>query len=104
MFEGISKFERPAQIIFGIWTEIVHNLKGSLDNIKGNMQQQSSKDWIFMPYGTEAYFIDGFLIRWNGSTLHQSIYLNRCLEFRKGVHYKKVHFVCIAIGRFLIVM
>ena len=39
MYEGISKCDyEPAQIIYGIWTKIVHNLKGSLDNIKGNTQ------------------------------------------------------------------
>ena len=31
--------ERPTQIIIGNWTKIVHNLRGCLDNIKGNMQQ-----------------------------------------------------------------
>ena len=35
--------ERLAQIIFGIWIEIVHNLKGSLDNMKGNMQHAKLK-------------------------------------------------------------
>ena len=44
-----------------------------------------------MPPGTKTYFIDGFLIRWSGATLHWSIYLNRWLEFRKGSHYLKVH-------------
>ena len=31
------------QIIFGIWIEIVHNLKGLLDSIKGNMHQAELK-------------------------------------------------------------
>ena len=34
VFQNVT--EIPAQIIIGIWTKIVHNLKGSLDNIKGN--------------------------------------------------------------------
>ena len=33
-FQNVT--ERPAQIISGIWTEIVHNLRGFLDSIKGN--------------------------------------------------------------------
>ena len=41
VFQNVS--ERPAQIIYGIWTEIVHNLRGSLDNIKGNTQQAELK-------------------------------------------------------------
>ena len=32
--------ERPAQIISGIWIEIVHNLRGILDSIKGNTHQE----------------------------------------------------------------
>ena len=39
--------ERPAQIIYGIWTEIVHNLGGYFDNIKGNMQQVELKQLEF---------------------------------------------------------
>ena len=35
--------ERHAQIIYGIWTEIVHNLRGLLDSIKGNTQQAELK-------------------------------------------------------------
>ena len=35
--------ERPAQINFGIWTKIMDNLKGSLDNIQGNTQQAELK-------------------------------------------------------------
>ena len=35
--------ERPAQIISGIWIEIVHNLKGLLDSIKGNTHQAELK-------------------------------------------------------------
>ena len=31
--------ERPAQIISGIWIEIVHNLRGILDSINGNTHQ-----------------------------------------------------------------
>ena len=31
------------QIIFGIWIEIVHNLKGLLDTIKGNTHQAELK-------------------------------------------------------------
>ena len=37
--QEVNYAERPAQTITGIWMEIVHNLRGSLDNIKGNMQQ-----------------------------------------------------------------
>ena len=38
--------ERPAQIFFGILTEIVHNLRGLLDSsIKGNTQQAKLKQW-----------------------------------------------------------
>ena len=35
--------ERPAQIISGIRIEIVHNLKGLLDSIKGKMHQAKLK-------------------------------------------------------------
>ena len=38
-----NMIERPAQIIYGIWTEISHNLIGLLDSIKGNMQQVELK-------------------------------------------------------------
>ena len=41
VFQNVT--ERPAQIIYGIWTEIVHNLRGLLDSIKGNMQQAELK-------------------------------------------------------------
>ena len=34
VFQNVT--ERPAQIIYGIWTEIVHNLGGYFDNIKVN--------------------------------------------------------------------
>ena len=37
VFQNVT--ERPAQIISGIWREIVHNLKGFLVNIKGNTQR-----------------------------------------------------------------
>ena len=37
VFQNVT--ERLVQIISGIWTEIAHNRRGSLDNIKGNMQQ-----------------------------------------------------------------
>ena len=39
IFEGIPKVTER----YGIWTKIVHNLRGSLDNIKGNMQQAELK-------------------------------------------------------------
>ena len=35
--------ERPTQIISGIWIEIVHNLRGLLDSIKGNTHQADLK-------------------------------------------------------------
>ena len=31
------------ETITKIWTKIVHNLRGSLDNIKGDMQQEELK-------------------------------------------------------------
>ena len=34
VFQNVTK--RPAQINSGIWIEIVHNLRGILDSIKGN--------------------------------------------------------------------
>ena len=37
VFQNVT--ERPAQIISGIWIEVVHNLIGLLDNIKGNTHQ-----------------------------------------------------------------
>ena len=54
VFQNVT--ERLAQIIYGIWIEITHNLGGSLDNIKGNEQL--------------AYFIDGFFyhVEWFYST------------------------------------
>ena len=45
-----NMIERHTQIIYGIWAKIVHNLRGSLDNIKGNPQQAELDDWRFMPY------------------------------------------------------
>ena len=48
VFQNVT--ERPAQIIFGLWIEIVHNLRGA----------QSGSE-------TKEYFIDRFLIRWSGS-------------------------------------
>ena len=51
-----------------------------------------------MPLGTKTHFIDRFLIRWSGSTLHRSIYLSQQLGFRN------VHLLCIALGHFLILM
>ena len=58
MFEGIPNvIERPTQVIFGIWIEIVHNLKGSLDNIKGNMQAAELKLLEFHAiWDKEIYF------------------------------------------------
>ena len=41
IFQNVT--ERLAHIIYGICTKIVHNLKGSLDNIKRNMQQAEHK-------------------------------------------------------------
>ena len=41
VFQNVTK--RHAQINYEIWTKIVHNLKGSLDNIKGNMQHAELK-------------------------------------------------------------
>ena len=41
IFQNVIK--RPAQIISGIWIEIVHNLRGLLDSIKGNMHQVELK-------------------------------------------------------------
>ena len=40
-----NTIERLAQIISGIWIEIVHNLKGSLDNINSKTQQAELK-WL----------------------------------------------------------
>ena len=37
VFQNVT--ESPAQIISGIWIEIVHNLRGILDSIKGNTHQ-----------------------------------------------------------------
>ena len=67
-----------AQIISGIWIEIVHNLRVLLDSIKGSTHQRSLSVWSFM-----SYFVDNFLIIWSGFTQHQSIYLSRWLEYRK---------------------
>ena len=44
--------ERPAQIISKIWIDIVHNLRGILDGIKGNTHQAELRLWSFMPFGT----------------------------------------------------
>ena len=44
MFEGISNLiERFAQISSRIWIEIVHNLRGLLDSMKGNTHQAELK-------------------------------------------------------------
>ena len=41
VFQNVT--ERPAQINSGIWIEIVHNLRGLLDSIKGNTHQAELK-------------------------------------------------------------
>ena len=41
VFQNVT--ERPVQIISRIWTEIVHNLRGLLDSIKGNKHQVELK-------------------------------------------------------------
>ena len=41
VFQNVN--ERPTQIIYGIWTDIVHNLRGLLDSIKGNTQPTELK-------------------------------------------------------------
>ena len=41
VFQNVTK--RPAQIISGIWTKIVHNLRGLLDSVKGNTQPAELK-------------------------------------------------------------
>ena len=41
VFQNVT--ERPTQIISGIWIEIVHNLRGLLDSIKGNTHQVELK-------------------------------------------------------------
>ena len=45
--------DRPAQIISGIWTEILHNLRGALDNINSNTQQVELKRLEF--HATDFY-------------------------------------------------
>ena len=48
LFEGFSKCDRKTYpIISGIWTKIVHNLRGLLDSIKGNTQQAELKGLEF---------------------------------------------------------
>ena len=59
-------------IISRFCTKISHNLRGSLDKIKGNMQRIVLHNWSFMPYGTKEYFMGGFLQMWSDSTLHQT--------------------------------
>ena len=39
IIQEVNYGERLAQTITGIWTEIVHNVRGSLDNIKGYTQR-----------------------------------------------------------------
>ena len=63
-----------------MWTKIVHNLRGSLDNIKGNTQWAKLQRLEFHAIWTKEYFMGGFLPIWSSSTLHQSIYLNPHLE------------------------
>ena len=65
--------------------------------------RNSSDDWSFMSPKTEAYFIEGFLIRWSCSTLHQSIYLSRRLEFRNKAHIteRDILYVCMTLGKIL---
>ena len=41
VFQNVT--ERSTQIISGIWIEIVHNLRGLLDSIKGNTHQAELK-------------------------------------------------------------
>ena len=53
--------ERHAQIIYGIWTKIVHNLIGSLDNVKGATSGAPTIG-VFMPLGTKAYLIEGGVV------------------------------------------
>ena len=77
--------ERPAQIISGIRTEIVHNHRGSLDNIKSNIQQAELKQLEFRAIWDKRIFYRRISnkVDWVYST--QSIYLSRQLEFRKGL-------------------
>ena len=63
--------ERHTQILFGNWTEVMHNVRGSLDNIKRNMQYAVLKQLDFRAIEDREYLIDRFLIVWSGSTLHR---------------------------------
>ena len=57
MFEGIQNvIEILALIISVIWTETVHNLKGSLDNIKGNTHQVELKQLEFHAFSEKGVF------------------------------------------------
>ena len=49
-------WQRPAQIISRIWTKIVYNLKGSLDNIKCNIQQAELERLEFQAIWNKGIF------------------------------------------------
>ena len=57
--QEVKYAEKPAQTVTGIWTEIVHNVRGSLDNIKGDTQQAELQQLMFHVHGTKIYFIHG---------------------------------------------
>ena len=75
--------ERPAQIISGIWIEIVHNL-GLLDSINGKTHQAELKCLEFHVIWDISIFFRWLFVKveWFYSE-HQSIYLSGWLEFRK---------------------
>ena len=81
VFERIPKCERKTfSNNYRDWDRIVHNIRGSLDNIKGNTQRKVLQRLEFHPYGTKEYFIGSFFTRWSSCTLHRSIYLSQYLE------------------------
>ena len=61
--------ERPTQTITEILIEIVYNLRGCLDNIKGDTQQAELQQLKFHATWDKDLFYWHFLIRWSGFTL-----------------------------------
>ena len=82
VFQNVT--ERLAQIISGVWTEIVHNLRGSLDNIKGNTQRAEFQRLEFHAIHDKGIFYRQISeqVEWFYSTPKH--FLSRQLELSTG--------------------
>ena len=67
----------PIQTITRISTKIVHNLRGSLDNIKGNTQRAKLQCLEFHAILDKYIFYTQFFDKVEWFIVHISIYLSR---------------------------